>query len=51
MRKLKLLIIDQNQEDVKEINQTLIDYFPQIESYEIIKPIELSNFSLYKLLV
>ena len=44
MRKLKLLIIDENQEDVKEINQTLIDYFPQIESYEILNPIDLSNF-------
>lgn len=44
MRKLNLLIIDENQEDVKEINQTLIDYFPQIESYEILNPIDLSNF-------
>ena len=45
MQKLKLLIIDDNQEDVKEINQTLIDYFPHIESFEISKPIELSEFS------
>ena len=44
MRKLKLLIIDENKQDVKEINQTLIDYFPQIESFEISKPIELSKF-------